>query len=342
MSLDGFKIFSDNMEHYNIEELIISRSRLFNEQPFSEVLLNGLRSANRSIKKIKISESKYLQEQGFAYLCKIMAANRITEFSCVGYTTTESTMDLISFNEVIKANHIKKLRIQGNGIGSINLAMISEELQTNTSLTDLMLFTLDLDFKTLGSILTKNKTIRRLEVSNTRYSADSEQVSFLNLGSNTTITDLILAPFKGLDLAALFSSLCSNQTIRRLKAGSFENLANYDKDLEKFLTTNHSVQDFDILNSLEENVIQAIIRSLRVNRMIRKLSLRIPRIKYAPDFLEFMTVMETNMSITDLNITEIGHIQCTGGNTTDYHVPSFFQDLAKKNKTLRYINGSSE
>jgi hypothetical protein len=333
-SIDGFKIFCDNMEHFKFEEIAVSNAFLPVE--CLALLLDSLK-ANQSIKKIKFTEAKDTQGDWFTKLCKLLVLKEMTEFDFAGQVT-----DYKALKEVLKANHIQKFTLEGK-YHPLYINLIANELKLNTSLTDLTLLSEEaIDWKIVGNIITENKNIKRLELRDVNY-RENVNVSFLNLGSNTTLTELILDRRTNMDYSTLFSELFRNQTLKKLGVLIFR-VADSNEEMQKYLTTTKSLREIEILSpsgDISYPTFIAIIEAVKVNRTIRKLTLKLSRISYTL-FSKFIDALKLNTTLTELHLSKVCDIVLISSPINGKRAEDFFMDLLKTNKTLRFIKGASE
>jgi hypothetical protein len=216
-----------------------------------------------------------------------------------------------------------------------------EVLMTNSSITDLVVIGSNtIEWKALGEIISKSKTIKRLELKDLR-----PDISSLNLGSNTTLTELNLIR-SGADRSILFNDLCTNQALLKLFVHEPVDLAGIEA-LRKFLTTNRSLKELQLIglspfnSGINGDTVASISEALRVNRTLRKIIFNIPRIKYQT-FSEFIEALKINTTLTELNIGRFRDIKMDYSPLNGKEADDFILELLKTNKTLRLIEGASE
>jgi hypothetical protein len=335
-AMDGFKIFCNNMAHFKFEEFIVTSA--FLSKACYDLLIESLKS-NPSLKIIKFAGEPNLEEH-FTAICDLLVSNAITEFWHWGDPKQRLVENCAAFKRALNANYLQKLKLEGIRNNTL-LELFYEELKTNTSITDLTLCNIPISWKHLGDAISTNKNIKRLELKHVEIF--EREILMLDLASNKTMTDLTIGPCSGLDYTLLFSELYANQTLQKLEVESTHYMAS--DPLKKYLSGNHSLKELKIVvpnrGHMENDSYRAIAEALRVNRTLRKIAFKLPRISYQI-FSELIEALKINTTLTELHITRIRDIgfefSPLNGNSAD----DFFFDLLKTNKTLRFIEGASE
>jgi hypothetical protein len=322
-SIDGFKIFCNNMEHFKFEEIAISNAFLPVE--CLDLLLDSLK-ANQSIKKIKFTEAKNTQGDWFTKLCNLLVLKEMTEFDFAGQ------VDYEALREVLKANRIQKFTLEGK-YHPLYINLIAKELELNTSLTDLT-FLSDgtIDWNSGRNVFSENKTIKRLKLRDVADQSREKQDGFFDPRS---MIDPTMEP--------LFSQLLRNQTLESLSVQTTW-YPEGSKALQKYLTTTKSLREVEILSpsgDISYPTFIAIVEAIKVNRTIRKLTLKLSRISYDL-FSKFIDALKLNTTLTELHLSKVRDIYLSESPIKGKEADDFFLELLQTNKTLRFIKGASE
>ena len=205
------------MEYYHFEELIFTNTVLNTKY---KTIFDSLKSS-RTIKTIKVTGDS-INGEPFKALCNSLVSNpTITHLYFNGISMTLASHEL--FKEVLKSNHIKKLEFSSTELAQIMTAF-KEELKKNTSVTDLSIIYSFGNWKLLGEIIQENKAIKRLNISFNGFA--ETQFKQLNLGSNTTIKELVIENCTQLkEYSVPLSELIQYTTLERLHIGTYS--ANY-------------------------------------------------------------------------------------------------------------------
>jgi hypothetical protein len=340
ISMDGFMNIWGNMAYYNFEELIISHTYCWTSHHY-DLFVDSLKF-NRSIKSLKMGSEINIEAAVFAKLCDMLILKKMTEFWCWSHLTDQANCDALK--RVLQANHLQKLKVHDRPIYDhnqrppINLSVISDELTTNTSITDLTFNSVPIDWEILAKILNGNKNITRLEIRDTNVKL--QQIFLLDLGSNTTLTDLTLHSCYSLKFD-LLSDLWRNQTLRKLQFDCSYGAPYAESALQKYLESNHSLTDLYLPGILTKEALVALGDGLRVNRGLQKLTIKIRRIAYEA-FDYFIEQLKHNTSLTELNALKVRDIYLDDSPLNGKEADDFFLALLKTNKTLRLIEGASE
>jgi hypothetical protein len=335
LSKEGFNRFCDAMEYYSFEKLLVSHL----PQQCYETLFSALKY-NQSIKRLDIS-SQVIYGPPFNILCDTLVSNpTITELTIDGTLTEEN---YTAFKGVLKLNNITKLNLTHTALKQSPLKAISKALQSSTSITDLSLVHQPIDWEIFGKILSANKTIRRLDISENNFKAG--QLELLNLGSNTTLTDLTLNHCVMDDYNALLIQLRDNKTLTRLEIG--DSNAVLDRDLLfQLLVENSSLVELKMLvnrsKRLKVNAFNAITEALRVNKTLRKLELDANAV-HCKLFGDLMEALKSNKILREFSIIPLkNNFLVYESKEKRISVEEHLDDLLKTNRTLRYIGGAEE
>jgi hypothetical protein len=339
LSKEGFNRFCDAMEYYSFEKLLVSHL----PQQCYETLFSALKY-NQSIKRLDIS-SQVIYGPPFNILCDTLVSNpTITELTIDGTLTEEN---YTAFKGVLKLNNITKLNLTHTALKQSPLKAISKALKRSTSITDLSLVHQPIDWEIFGKILSANKSIRRLDISENNFKAG--QLELLNLGSNTTLTDLTLNHCVMDDYDALLIQLRDNKTLMRLEIGDSNTLqtAVLDRDLLlQYLVGNSSLVELKMLvnrsKRLKVNAINAITEALRVNKTLRELELDANAVP-CKLFGNLMEALKSNKTLREFSIIPLkNNFLVYESNENRLSVEEHLEDLLKTNRTLRYICGAEE
>lgn len=180
--------FCDDLEYYHFTTLRISEFPL--KESFIDILDKSLGS-NQTINTLSFVGVS--MGATFENMCTLLEGNRMIERLELHHSMHRYT-PITKLNSVLKANFLKSIEMINP---FLDWPHVAEGFYTNTSLEELTMRGYPFEAKHMRKLLKKNRTLRKLDLSENRILAR------LDFGGNTTLKELSVLECHGLSLARI-------------------------------------------------------------------------------------------------------------------------------------------
>lgn len=320
--------FCDGLEYYSIKILALCFVGLTDDD--TKLFFDNLKY-NQSIKELWFTNESMFGS--LATFCKMLATNNSIEHLFFQNCLSAINADLGELNVVLKENFLKRLSLPQSLHHGNSLNKIADALKVNTSIMELSLTGNYLDPAIIGEIMATNRTIKKLDLSNTR------PLTHLQLGSNPVVEEISFAYCYELCTSEIVRELSTTKSIKVLRIGL--NPVDNIGVLEKFLAESTTLQELACTYYAPylPSCVRAIGAALRVNKSLRKLTFGFEELSVI-DLKEFLDALKENKTLTELNIGYLSRLAKDRPSLDVDSGESLILDVLKTNTTLRHIESA--